>query len=178
MPRRRRTPQEKKRLSLTRDRRNTYGQNAKASRKDNPRSKAYSHRKVRRVASSTLRVLLELPVQISDVKQSTLSLARLQKGRFRKSPDRPLGKVIARQMEGRQLRPVWNIESRLWRAQHNKLLAEEAAVEAGTRRVREQQIAVRHNKNLSGSLQSWRRCAPRQAKSETFVFRVRDKILG
>lgn len=52
--RRAKTPQEKKQLSLDRDRRNTYGENSKASRKLVPLKKAKSHRAERRLIRSTM----------------------------------------------------------------------------------------------------------------------------
>jgi HTH-type transcriptional regulator/antitoxin HigA len=50
-------PPEKKRLSLTRDRRNTYGENAKSSRKNIPLSKQLSQRAMRRPANVPLQAL-------------------------------------------------------------------------------------------------------------------------
>jgi len=43
-----RSPQEKKRLSLDRDRRNDYGENSKASRKNLPKKRAKKNRALRR----------------------------------------------------------------------------------------------------------------------------------
>jgi hypothetical protein len=48
------TPQEKKRLSYERDRRNTYGENDKSSRKNIPRGKRLASRAARRSASVAL----------------------------------------------------------------------------------------------------------------------------
>jgi hypothetical protein len=50
-------PQEKKNLSLARDRRNTYGENAKASRKNIPASKQRSHQTERHAAKAPLQQL-------------------------------------------------------------------------------------------------------------------------
>jgi hypothetical protein len=49
------SPQVKKKLSLERDRRNTYGENAKSSRRNIPKSKQVSHQAERRVANAPLR---------------------------------------------------------------------------------------------------------------------------
>ena len=88
MPREPKSPQDKKRLSLTKDRRNSYGENAKASRKNIPKSKALSHRKVRRGGKVAVEKIFELPEDIAQEVESTLSTSRLQKGRWRKTPER------------------------------------------------------------------------------------------
>lgn len=90
------TPQEKKRLSLEKDRRNTYGENDKSSRKNIPRSKARSHRAVRRVGKSAIERVGRLDEAAADAVHSTLATPRLQKGKWKKTPDTPLGKVITR----------------------------------------------------------------------------------
>jgi hypothetical protein len=94
MPRTPKTPQEKKGLSLKKDRRNTYGENAKSSRKNIPKSKALSHRKVRKSAGQQLTLLDPARELEADTIGSTLAAPRLQKGRWQKSPDTPLGKVV------------------------------------------------------------------------------------
>ncbi|MHC2522796.1 hypothetical protein [Bradyrhizobium diazoefficiens] len=48
------TPREKKQLSYANDRRNTYGENQKSSRKNIPRSKQLSHQDERRAVRQTL----------------------------------------------------------------------------------------------------------------------------
>ncbi len=96
------SPQEKKRLSLKKDRRNTYGENDKASRKNIPRSKAKSHRAVRHTAKDDLHKLIAAGEEAADVIQSTLASPRLQKGQWRKEPDTPLGEVVARKLARRK----------------------------------------------------------------------------
>jgi hypothetical protein len=94
------SPQEKKRLSLKRDRRNTYGENAKSSRKNIPRSKQRSHMKQRRVFAQTLRSIkgeahgdgADLAEAVGRTK-STLAKHRS----FKKRPDTPLEEVLAKQ---------------------------------------------------------------------------------
>jgi hypothetical protein len=54
--RRKKTPQEKKRLSYLKDRRDEYGENDKSSRKNLPRSKAFARRSNRARESLALRV--------------------------------------------------------------------------------------------------------------------------
>ena len=98
------TPQEKKRLSYEQDRRNTYGENQKSSRKNIPRSKQRSHQDERRAIRQAL-----IPAQgdvldeVADEAHSeVLRTGRIKKLRsFRKSPDRPLGEIIARRLRRR-----------------------------------------------------------------------------
>ncbi len=51
------SPQEKKQLSLERDRRNVYGENAKSSRKNIPKSKRLSQRSARKAANTPLQAI-------------------------------------------------------------------------------------------------------------------------
>ena len=97
-----RTPQEKKRLSLKKDRRNTYGENDKSSRKNIPLSKALSHRKVRHKAKDDLHKLATADEAKAETVESTLATARLQKGWWRKWPDTPLGEVVMRKLTRRK----------------------------------------------------------------------------
>jgi hypothetical protein len=94
MPRRIKTPQEKKKLSLTKDRRNTYGENAKSSRKNIARNKVLSHQKVRAKAREGLSMVTSASEADADTLQSTLTTPRLQKSSWRKCPDTPLGEVV------------------------------------------------------------------------------------
>jgi hypothetical protein len=98
------TPQEKKRLSYEQDRRNTYGENQKSSRKNIPRSKQLSHQDERRaVRQALIAAQADVADQVADEAQSQA----LRKGRvkrlkaFRKSPDSPLGEVIKRRLRRR-----------------------------------------------------------------------------
>ena len=96
------SPQQKKRLSLLKDRRNSYGENAKSSRKNIPLSKAISHRKVRHFANSQTQLLTSLPEAESDVAESTIAKPRLQKGTWKKSPDKPLGEIFKGKLATRE----------------------------------------------------------------------------
>ena len=96
MPKVPNTPQEKKSLSLKKDRRNTYGENSKSSRKNIPLSKANSLRQVRRVANQLTENLECMDETTADLIESTLSKSSLQKGVWRKSPDEPLSVVLER----------------------------------------------------------------------------------
>lgn len=95
------SPQEKKRLSLDKDRRNAYRENDKASRKNIPRARACSHRRVRRGAKAAVERVERMDDEAADCLQSTLSTPRLQKGRWKKYPDKPLRFVLARKLARR-----------------------------------------------------------------------------
>jgi hypothetical protein len=95
------SPQQKKRLSLQKDRRNSYGENAKASRKNIPLSKAISHRKVRHAANLQTKGVTGMSEERADEVQSTLTKSRLQKGAWKKSPDMPLGTIVAGKLKTR-----------------------------------------------------------------------------
>ncbi|QPF90481.1 hypothetical protein [Bradyrhizobium commune] len=98
------TPEEKKRLSYEHDRRNTYGENQKSSRKNIPRSKQLSHQDERR---SVRQALIGAKGRVVDEAADEAQSQALRKGRmkkltaFRKSPDRPLGEVIERRLRRR-----------------------------------------------------------------------------
>jgi hypothetical protein len=99
------TPQDKKRQSYEHDRRNTYGENHKSSRKNISRSKQRSHqderRSVRQVLSSAQ---ARIASEVADEAQSqALVKGRIKKLQgFRKSPDRPLGEVVERRLRRRR----------------------------------------------------------------------------
>ena len=99
------SPQEKKRLSYENDRRNTYGENHKSSRKNIPRSKQLSHQDERRaVRQALIAAHGSVAEEVADETQSqALRRGRIKKLRaFRKSPDRPLGEVVARRLRWRK----------------------------------------------------------------------------
>ena len=92
---RKKTPQQKKAQSLKKDRRNTYGENAKSSRKNIPRRRAEGHQALRRLARQALNAAVERgDPEIADAAEPRLRLKRL-KG-WTKDPDEPLGEVLAR----------------------------------------------------------------------------------
>lgn len=83
------SPQEKKRLSLTRDRRNTYGESPHASRKNVPKRRAKRNRSVRRAVHQA--------IAAEDLADNPLDrvLGKDHQGwRWKKSPDEPLGEVL------------------------------------------------------------------------------------
>ncbi|HEY0233132.1 MAG TPA: hypothetical protein VGC55_17930 [Dokdonella sp.] len=100
------TPSEKKSLSLTLDRRNSYRENDKASRKGIPLSKARSHRNERRSVEHELAAVSSLSGEgIEVIEANVRSTARLKKvSAFRKWPDKPLGDVIVDQAIRREKR--------------------------------------------------------------------------
>lgn len=92
-----RTPQEKKKLSLQRDRRNVYGKSTQGTRVGIPRSKQQSKQAERRAAKQPLiaagnQLDEQLLLDVQDVSVA----AGVQKRRksFRKHPDAPLGEVL------------------------------------------------------------------------------------
>jgi hypothetical protein len=89
------TPQDKKRLSLEKDRRNTYGENDKASRKNIPRAKARVNRANRHLDRQILDQGLGAPDESVDDAVEQRVIGRRRKF-GRKWPDRPLGEVLAR----------------------------------------------------------------------------------
>jgi hypothetical protein len=102
-----RTPQQKKRLSYAHDRRNTYGENQKSSRKNIPRSKQLSHKDERRsVRQALIAAKGNVADEAADEAQSqAMRKAAIKKLRaFRKSPDSPLGEVVERRLHQRKRR--------------------------------------------------------------------------
>ena len=89
------SPQEKKLLSYAKDRRNTFGENSKASRKGIPLAKARANRVERHaqdhllsqaVAVTSEEALIAVEVAVRSTKPR----------QWRKSPDMPLSKYLAR----------------------------------------------------------------------------------
>ena len=92
-------PEEKKRLSLERDRRNRYGENSKSSRKSIRRRKQRRHMDERRTVGE---VLGRLKGSVQDdlaIEAELLAKTRVidsQRRGFKKQPDTPLGVVLAK----------------------------------------------------------------------------------
>jgi hypothetical protein len=100
----RKSPQLKKALSYKKDRRNTYGENAKASRKGIPRKKRRQARAERRLARTAFQpgaASIDLD-RVEDI-EGRLLLKR-RKAYVLKFPDEPLGDVVARKLENRARR--------------------------------------------------------------------------
>jgi hypothetical protein len=99
------SPQEKKALSLKRDRRNTFGENSKASRKAIPRRKQLSHRGERRAVNQVLGSLRERAEEndartADALAKSTIVTARHKA--FKKTPDTPLSVAIENKLAKRR----------------------------------------------------------------------------
>ena len=98
------SPTEKKRISLVKDRRNVYGECPTSSRRNIRLGKQRGHMEVRRAANEELRALKGASVDAdadaieSRAKDRVLALARSS---FRKVPDAPLGVVVARKVKRR-----------------------------------------------------------------------------
>ena len=93
------SPQEKKSVSLNRDRRNNYGENDKASRKAIPRNKQNNHQAERRAANRPVAALkgnIEEDVANAAEMQSRAQVVLQKRKGFRKRPDISLGDMLAR----------------------------------------------------------------------------------
>jgi hypothetical protein len=100
----RKSPQVKKALSYKKDRRNTYGENSKASRKGIPRKKRRQARAERRLARTAFPAgATTIDVDRLDDVQARLLLKR-RKAWVLKFPDEPLGEVLAQTLEHRAQR--------------------------------------------------------------------------
>ena len=87
------TPQEKKRLSYAKDRRNTFRENSKASRKAIPLSKALANRAERHVQNHRLAAAVD--GQDTDSLVAVENHARATAPRaWRKHADMPLGEFL------------------------------------------------------------------------------------
>ncbi len=107
------SPQEKKALSLKRDRRNTYGENPEASRKGILRGKQRSHMGERRAVGQILTGLRERAEESDAIEADVLAKATIvesQHSAFKKTPDVPLGVVVKRKLEKRLKTPQSSAE--------------------------------------------------------------------
>ena len=108
---RREDPAAKKRRSLEKDRRNTYGENPKASRRGIAFRKAKVNRVNRHEAAAALR-LGTGPVSADSSEQAESAFARRRAKRWRKVPDVALGEMIERRRELRDRRVGTNGRAR------------------------------------------------------------------
>jgi hypothetical protein len=90
-------PEEKKQLSLARDRRNTFGENNKSSRKNIRRGKQRRHMDERRTVAEALGHLkgdiLEDQATEAELRAKIRIIDSERRG-FKKRPDTPLGAVL------------------------------------------------------------------------------------
>ncbi|MEV4251187.1 hypothetical protein AB0J63_48340 [Streptosporangium canum] len=96
----RRSPQEKKRLSYAKDWRNDYGENDKSSRKNIPRSKRTPHRANRRRASQVLDAATGVVDEAAEETAEERLMAKRPKS-WRKSRDAPLGEIVQHTLKRR-----------------------------------------------------------------------------
>ena len=88
------TPQEKKDLSYAKDRRNTYGENSKYSRKNIPLSKAQANRSERHAQDQALSQVVALTHE-DDLTLAEMKAKTTAPRKWQKTPDQPLGDVLA-----------------------------------------------------------------------------------
>lgn len=101
MVKKRRSPQEKKRLSYSKDRRNSYGENDKSSRRNIARNKRFRHRSDRHRAQQQLTTGRG---PVDDVVETGIDelVTRTRRGsRWRKFPDVQLGLFVVGTLEWR-----------------------------------------------------------------------------
>jgi hypothetical protein len=101
----RRTPQEKKRLSYRKDRRNVYGENSKSSRRNIRKDKRTPHRANRRRENSTLEAVKGVPDGRTAEAAEQRLLATRPKS-WRKDPDAPLAAFVERGLRRRVRRGI------------------------------------------------------------------------
>ncbi len=94
------TPQEKKALSLTKDRRNTYSERGANSRFAIAQHKAKDLRRVRRLEEAPLRLVSGAPSQ-EELDQAQLQVVSHRPRSWRKPADSPLSEVIERKQARR-----------------------------------------------------------------------------
>jgi hypothetical protein len=98
------SPIEKKRLSLARDRRNVFGESPHAARKSIPKRKAIEHQRERHVANQTLGKVHgdSSDEALESIEGEVAARSRSKRlAGFKKVPDQPLAQVIKRKHEKR-----------------------------------------------------------------------------
>jgi hypothetical protein len=99
------SPHQKKAASLTHDRRNVYGENDKATRKNLPRKKARLNRAFRHEVRDGLKVD-GAPVEKLELDALDASVTAVRRKKFKKQPDVPLIEYLDRQREKRAQPPL------------------------------------------------------------------------
>ncbi|WP_073844414.1 tyrosine-type recombinase/integrase [Amycolatopsis sp. CB00013] len=89
----RKSPQEKKRLSYAKDRRNDYGANDKSSRKNLPRHKRRVNQ-ANRNRDHQMLTAARGPVDLEHAATAEEDLLKIRPRRWRKWPDTPLGGIV------------------------------------------------------------------------------------
>ncbi len=117
MSKKNRATQEKKALSYAKDRRNAYGQNAKASRKLIPLRKAQESRQVRRKVTKELTMLPAVDEEAADLIESSARQDVHRVGGWKKGADEALGRIVAFALDARDSRSGRKARSRQKREQ-------------------------------------------------------------
>lgn len=99
MNRKQLTPQEKKLLTYLKDTRNTYGESRARSRFAIAKRKAIGHQAMRHEQKLILNETLKAPNEEIEIIESKMK--SVEPKRWRKYPDKPLGKFVAGQLEKR-----------------------------------------------------------------------------
>ena len=94
------SPQRKKELSYERDRRNTYGQHAKGSRKRIPRHKRELLKSFRRKANQLLAKASEL-IDPAVAEVTDMRIAAVKRKQWVKHPDIPLSEIVPTKIQNR-----------------------------------------------------------------------------
>jgi hypothetical protein len=99
----RQTPQEKKRLSYERDRRNCYGESPHAARKSIPLRKALRNRANRHYQNQPLKQLAGHAPDTESCDSAESQVYHRAPNDWRKHPDAPLGEIVAGKVERREM---------------------------------------------------------------------------
>jgi hypothetical protein len=98
------SPQEKKKMSLAKDRRNIYGECPTSSRKNIKRGKQRSHMEQRRAVTEELRAIKGPANEVDADRADIRALDRLKvlaRYSFKKKPDAPLAVALERKAKRR-----------------------------------------------------------------------------
>ncbi len=107
---RKRSPQEKKALSYVKDRRNTYAENDKNSRKSIRRNKRFPNRAERHREHQVMTAATG-PVELDAAEEAETRLQAKKPKRWRKWPDTPLHEIVADQLRRRAARGMGDAET-------------------------------------------------------------------
>jgi len=97
------TPQEKKRLSYAKDRRNVFGENSKASRKNIPLAKARANRAERHAQDNLLAAAVVANTE-DELTTVEFQVKGTEPRQWKKSPDKPLSEWLARRTRSKARR--------------------------------------------------------------------------
>lgn len=109
------TPQEKKALSLERDRAGYFFGNDKAARKAVPLRKALEIRRTRHKNNQALCQVERVEETVAELIESSARHDVARKGGWKKAPSEPLGACVARGLKNRAQREGRKVRSRLAR---------------------------------------------------------------